>query len=251
MCPIYTEDIKQVLYEEDVRRMWANTPYESYRVILSLLWFSGSRPSEIMPLCRKNVNWGIDSSGRDFFAMKLETKKLSKAVGFVVSERVLTSSRPMGAAANIYIETIIKWITKNRLGLDDYIIVGGRTTRWLNKVMHRLSNSVGHTWSVYALRHSVFSHMARNGASATTLMYWKGASDINSVRRYLHAMPAYWDISQDRRGRDLVSGPRIEYRERYDAIMTTRPATEEEVKKLPTAEDDPKEEKVGEPDASN
>ena len=242
--PIYTEDISQILYSEDIERMWKNTPYENYRVIISLLWYSGARPSEIMPLQRKNINFGIDSSGRDFFAMKLATKKLQKAVGFVVKERTLTASRPLGSEADLYIESIIRWCVKNKLQLDDYLIVGGRTTRWLNKVMHRLSEPVGHVWSAYHFRHSVFSHMVADGASATTVMHWKGASDISSVRRYIHAMPAYWDTLQNRRGRDLISKTPVYNKVRYDAVATTRPATEEEIKTLPEAEDDPKEEAV-------
>lgn len=221
--PVYTESVKQLLFEDDIRRMWQNTPYEPDRVILSLLWYSGARPSEIINLQRKNVDWGIDSTGRDYFAIKLETKKLAKAVGFVVSERILKSSRPLGKSANVYIETIIRWSMK--LQLDDYVIVGGRTTRWLNKVMHRLSKTIGHVWSVYHFRHSVMSHLCRCGASITTLMYWKGASHPSSVMRYVHAMPVYLEIEHQHRERDL-STPKHEYRERYDAVLTTRKATE-------------------------
>lgn len=43
--PIYTESVRILLYEEDVRKMWQNTLYQPDRVILSLLWFSGARPS--------------------------------------------------------------------------------------------------------------------------------------------------------------------------------------------------------------
>jgi integrase len=232
--PIYTESVKQLLYEEDVAQMWGNTPYEPDRVLLSLLWFSGARPSEVINLKRKNVDWGIDTNGRDYFAMKLETKKLAKAIGFVVTERVLQSSRPLGTHANIYVETIIRWCMK--LDMDDYVLIGGRTTRWLNKVMHRLSKTVGHVWSVYHFRHSVFSHMARCQASLTTLMFWKGASHPSSVMRYLHAAPVYLEMENQKRSRDLAGTPRREYKERYDARMVERPATEEEVKELPEAE---------------
>ena len=235
MCPIYSESIKQIIFQEDVMKMWANTPYATDRVILSLLWFSGARPAEIMPLKRKNVDWGIDNTGADYFAIKLETKKLGKAEGFVVTERILKSSRPLGTNANVFIETIINWCM--RLDMEDYVIVGGRSTRWLNKVMHRLSKTIGHVWSVYHFRHSVFSHMSRCGATAPTLMTWKGASNISSVSRYIHAMPVYWEIENDRRSRSLTGGKPPIYRERYSAVVKERPATEEEEKELPEAEE--------------
>lgn len=213
-------------------KMWQNTPYQNERVILSLLWFSGARPSEIIGLQRKNVDWGIDESGADFFSIKLETKKLGKAEGFVVVDRVLVSSRPMGTEANVFVESIISWCM--RLEMDDYVIVGGRSTRWLNKVMHRLSKTVGHVWSVYHFRHSVFSHMARCGAQATDLMHWKGASNISSVARYVHAMPVYWRIENDKRSRSLA--PAVQNKERYRAIVTERPATEDD-KDVPVEEE--------------
>lgn len=234
--PIYTESIKLVLYEEDLRRMWQATPYESERVVLSLLWYTGARPAEIMPLKRKNVNWGIDANGMDFFEIKLETKKLAKAIGFVVNERVLQSSRPLGRKANVYVETIIRWCRK--LDLEDYVIVGGRTTRWLNKVMHKLSKPAGHVWSAYHMRHSVFTHMARCGADVPTLMHWKGASHPSSVLRYVHAMPTYINLENQRRERNLVSEPREELREVFNAIVKTRPATPDEIKTLPSSEKD-------------
>ena len=61
---------------------------------------------------------------------------------------------------------------------------------------------------------------------------------------FIHAMPAYWDTLQNRRGRDLISKTPVYNKVRYDAVATTRPATEEEIKTLPEAEDDPKEEAV-------
>jgi integrase len=234
--PRYTESVRAIIFEEDVRKIWRNAKYLNERVILSLLWFSGARPSEVINLKRKNIDWGIDSSGQDYFAVKLETKKLGQAKGFVVLERILKSSRPLGSNANIYIESLINFCM--RLEMDDYVIQGGRTTRWLNKVMHRLSKTIGHVWSVYHFRHSVFSHMARCGASITTLMFWKGAASLSSVSYYVHAMPVYWQMETDRRSRDLSSQNPPVYKERYTAVVKERPASEEEVKSIPDAEKD-------------
>lgn len=239
--PIYTESVKILLYEDDIRKMWAATPYEPERVVLSLLWFTGARPAEVMNLKRKNVVWGIDDNGRDYFAIKLETKKLGKAIGFVVNERILKSSRPLGANANIHIETLIRWAM--RLDPEDYILIGGRTTRWLNKVMHRISGRIGHTWSAYHFRHSVLSHLARCNVSLNNLMYWKGASHPSSVMRYVHAMPVYIEMENMKRERDLL-GPRPEIRERYEATMKERPATPEEVKELPELKEKDEDEEV-------
>lgn len=234
--PIYTETIKQLLYEDDIEKMWNSAKYESQRVILSILWYSGARPIEVMNLKRKNVTWGIDDNGMDYFQMELETKKLAKTVGFVVSTRILTSSRPLGMNANRYVETMIRWAMKLH-DPEAYMIVGGRTTRWLNKEMHRLSAAAGHVWCVYNLRHSVLSHLSRSGnCSLTDLMHWKGASHPSSVMRYVHAAPVYIQIENQRRERDLFSKPRKPNMERYHAEVLQRPASKEEIEKLPLAE---------------
>ena len=64
--PIYTETIKQIIYAEDVRKMWQNAKYEHERVLLSLMWLTGARPAELLELKRGNVNWGIGDDGMDF-----------------------------------------------------------------------------------------------------------------------------------------------------------------------------------------
>lgn len=238
--PVYTETIKQIIYEGDVRRMWSTAKYEYERVLLSVLWFSGARPAEILELRRRDVNWGIGDDGSDFFEIKIKTKKLSRAIGFVVTERILRSSRPLGQNANIYIETIIRWCMKQ--APDDWLIPY-RSRMSINRIMHRLSEKVfdmdgkPHVWSAYHFRHSVYTHLARNGANASTLMYWKGASDMGSVSRYIQATPVYIQIENQNRERDLMAGPR-KHPERYSAEIRERKATEQEVKELPEAEKD-------------
>lgn len=231
--PTYTESVHQLIFSEDMDKMWQHAQYEADRVLLSAIWFSGARPSELINLQRKDIGWGIEPNGRDFFAMKLQTKKLDRIKGFVVNERILKSSRPMGMKANIYIESMVRFAMK--LEPEDYLLVGGRTTRWLNKVMHRLSKPAGHVWSVYHMRHSVLSHMARCGASLTTLMYWKGAANVGSVQYYVHAVPAYIEFENQRRERNPWSSPRPDYTERFDAVMAEREAREQD-KSLPEAD---------------
>ena len=85
--PIYTETVKQLIFQEDVDKMMQSTPYENERTIIALLWFTGARPIEIINLKRKNVL--VDENGMDFFQIKLPTAKLAKAEGFVVNERIL------------------------------------------------------------------------------------------------------------------------------------------------------------------
>lgn len=199
--PRYTEDPSKIIYEEDVRKMWASAQYEHERVLLSLLWFTGARPSEILELKRKDINWGIGDDGQDFFEIKLITKKLGKAKGFVVTERILRSSRPIGTKANLYIETIIKWC--RRLLPEDYVIPH-RSRMALNKIMHKLSKNVGHVWSVYHFRHSVFTHLARNHASLSTLMYWKGATNMMSVKNYIQATPVVIQIENQKRSKNIM-----------------------------------------------
>jgi integrase len=227
--PIYTESIRKIIYVEDVDKMWQSAKYESERVVLSILWISGARPAEVLNLKRKNVNWGIDENGRDFFEIKLETKKLAKAVGFVVDERILTTSRPLGNDANIYVETLIRWCMK--LDPEDYVMVN-RSRMSLNRLMHRLSKCIGHVWSAYHFRHSVFTHMARNHASLSDLMHWKGAAHPSSVMRYIQATPAYIQIETQNRSKNLYQ------KERYSAKVIQKVVTADEAKEIPIRENE-------------
>jgi integrase len=233
--PIYTEDIKQILYEDDVRKMWKLCKNATERLLVSLFWFTGARPAELLLLKRSDVAWGVDELGRDFFAIKLRTKKLNNAGGFVVNERVLVSSRPLGTQANIYIETIINWC--KYLEPDDFV-VPTRSRAYLWKLMRKITNRIGHSWSPYHFRHSVLTHLAANGASLTTLMYWKGAANVKSVSHYVHAKPVFIRIENQRRGRALMPGiaQPLEKTEVFSAKVTERPATEEEAKTVPEAE---------------
>lgn len=200
MSPIYTTPISRILYTEDVERMWRMCQLEDERVILSICWFSGARPAEIMELKRSNVDWGLDQSGKEYFSMRIPTKKLGAEHEFLVRDRILKSPRPMGMPANRYIETIIRW--SKRLLPDEYLMQRGRTTRWLCKTMHTITMRVGVPYSPYHFRHSVFTHLAKNGMGLTALMYWKGAKSVSSVSQYLHAVPQMVDMENQNRNRD-------------------------------------------------
>jgi site-specific recombinase XerD len=233
--PVYIESITQIIFEDDVRKMWANAKYEYERLLLSLMWITGARPAELLELKKHNIFWGIGDDGLDFLEIRLVTKKLGTVTGFVVKERTLRTSRPLGMKSNIYVEKIIQWCLK--LQPDDFVLKH-RSRMSLNRIMHKLSATVGHCFSVYHFRHSVFTHMAANGATLSTLMYWKGAADIGSVSAYIHATPVYLQIENQRRERDLSAGPRKNIPVRYSAQVIERKATAEEIKDLPEAKEE-------------
>lgn len=198
----YSTDIKELIFEESVLEMWHLCEKESERLLLSLLWFSGARPSEIIELTRKDIEWGLTQGGTNYFAMRLKTKKLgNNTEEFKITERTLQSTRPMGKDANLFIECIIKWC--KRLLPEEQLLApaGWTSTRSINRIMHKIAGRIGKEWCPYHWRHSTMTHLAASGMSIAELMHWKGSTDAGSVSWYVHARPSFIAIENIRKAR--------------------------------------------------
>lgn len=202
----YAVPIEEIIYESDVKKAWDLCQYEGERVLLSLFWHTAARPSELLEIKRKDVGWGLDTRGNAYFAIRVVTKKLGTGGEFIPHERTLTTSRPKGKDANIYIETIIRWCKQLNDYPDSKILAptGWGTTRSLNRIMHKVVARIGKQWSPYHWRHSVMTHLARSGMGLSQLMFWKGAKSVESVKFYIHAVPAYVAIENIRKDRDQL-----------------------------------------------
>jgi integrase len=191
--PRYNSDISELLYEEDVNKMFARakSPKEAY--LVAIFWITGARPSEVVELQKKDF-----ALGEHTLRITISTKKLGKTNEFILRHRTLEFERPEGYNSNPYIETIIRHMkVAPEVG---YVLP--YTTRWAEKTINRLGmETIGKLISPYHFRHSVLSHHASKGMNTIDLMAFKGAKSINSVAPYLHAKPFVVKSKDLERGR--------------------------------------------------
>jgi site-specific recombinase XerD len=196
--PKYAWDIKNLLFEEDVKAMFdKGDTYE--RLLVSILWTTAPRTSEAIELVRENVTYNINT-----VSITLKTLKLGKSKAFAIDHRTLTFKRPGMADSNMYLESIINQV--RTLPPEGRLLPF--TRRWADLVTNRLGmKAIGRPIAPYHFRHSVLSHMAREGASIDQLKHFKGAKDIDSIVMYLHARPYIVEMELQRRNRNQDTTP--------------------------------------------
>lgn len=192
--PRYGWDIKELLFEEDVKAIFNKTTNDKESALVALLWLTGARPSELAELRKEKVYYDAQK-----LTITLVTKKLGEAGAFKLKERTLEFVRLTGLGTNVYIETLIKYVSL----LPPEALLLPHTTRWQENVIGRLSlQGIGKKLSPYHFRHSVMSWMAHNGSTINELMHFKGAASILSVSPYMNAKPMIVNIQSQRRSRD-------------------------------------------------
>jgi len=195
--PTYSFDIKELLFEEDVRKMLDACRNTYERAAISLLWVAGPRPIEAITLTPEKFQ--ISQSR---MAVVIATAKLDGNTNeYQAKERLLEFDRPTGAESNIYVETIIQAVAMTPSGKP----ILPYSTRWLEKLTNRLGEEIlgkGKRISPYHFRHSVMTWGARNGWTLDKLKHFKGAASYNSVWPYLNAQPFVVKLQLMRRGLD-------------------------------------------------
>lgn len=192
--PKYSWRIDELLWEDEVRKMYDKAKNDAERTLISLCWLTGARTQEILQLKPMNITF-TDSE----ININLKTEKLGELKDFRVSDRTLRFERKNGENLNIYIETIINrfYATPKEERLLDY------TNRWAEKVINRLGIEVmDKPICPYHFRHSVMVWLMRNGKSPDQLMYFKGARSLSSVMPYLHAQAQLVPMENLRRSRN-------------------------------------------------
>jgi integrase len=163
--------------------MYDKTKDLQEQALLSCLWITGARPSEILELAKKNV-----LITDEVVVFDLPTKKLqADGTRFVMKRRQLRIGRPHGLQMNIFLETVVKY-AERLYHPEDPIFIYGR--RWAIKVINRLGmQAIGKEVAPYHLRHSAVTREASQGRTLDQLKHFKGAKSIRSVEPYLHASP--------------------------------------------------------------
>ncbi len=193
--PRYSWDIKDLVFEEDVRKMYEKADNKREAVLVSILWVAGPRPAEIKEL--KKENFRISENQ---VSITIATKKLGKDGKFKVKDRTLDFPRTLGVAANLYMETIVQWVQS--LQPDTFVL--DYTTKWQENTINDLgTKAVGKRLCPYHLRHSVMTWLARNGATVEQIAHFKGGT-VASALQYLHAVPYVVQLENLRRGRNQI-----------------------------------------------
>jgi integrase len=197
IMPKYGWKIENLLFEEDVRAMYNLAAREKEAVLISLLWITGARPSELAEVKKENVQYGDGKVN-----ITLATKKLGEGGDFKIRNRTLSFVRAAGLDTNIYLETIVKYV----IALPPESLLLPHTTRWQENTINRLGQkAIGQKVSPYHFRHSCLTWMASNGATIDELMSFKGALSVLSISMYMKAKPFVVTLSTQRRNRGAVA----------------------------------------------
>ena len=177
----YAHPINDILFEEDIRAMFARAKNDRERLALALDWVSAGRPEEIARLKKEDV-----LIAQDRVTLHIQTLKLGRTKGFTADHRNLEFDRPTGLNEIVWLELIIK----RALACAPGELLLPLTSRWHELAINRLGvEALGKKISPYHLRHSVLSHKAASGYSIPQLMHFKGAKSAKSVEPYLHLRP--------------------------------------------------------------
>lgn len=186
----YGHDIKDLVFEEDVRLMLNKCKNDRERLLLSFLWTTGARPAEINQLVKEDV-----SVYEATIAIKLKTLKLGRSKTFQIEHRTLEFERPKGLDEIVWLEII----AAKAMEAQPRAVLLPLTTRWIRKVINRLgTEAIQKPLSPYHLRHSVLSYKAASGYTTDQLMHMKGAKSVESVSPYLHARPFVIKLRNER-----------------------------------------------------
>jgi len=176
--PRYNFDIKHLLFEDDVKKMWKKAHKHREKLAIALLWTTGARPSELLALQNNNILVQDDKLTIIIKTLKLGNKD------FKARDRPLEFKRGSYQNSNIYLEYIVKSL--NNLGPEQILLP--YSSRWLSKTINRIGKeAINKEICPYHFRHSVMTWLARNGATLDQLKHFKGAADYKSIWPYVTA----------------------------------------------------------------
>jgi len=207
--PKYSHDVYDLLYEEDVRKMFDLARNENERVLISLLWLTGARPQEILMLTPSRFKISPESFLIQMPTLKIgRTKRKTELMDGTTAlltyrDRPLTIPRvraeeattnPAMEGAFKYGETIIKRvysIPNPETRILNY------TVRWAQLSINRLGmEAIQKKICPYTFRHSFFYwYMQDPSHTMTDAMNWKGALTSKSVDTYIRGKPKFLSLN--------------------------------------------------------
>jgi len=176
MVPVYKKDINLMVTSEMSQAMVDKATNLRDKFLVAIINFSGARPDELTKLEKKDIILREDGC----LEIKFHTDKLGKENKFIIRERTLTMK------PNMQFFDIVSsyWSASN----SNFLL--NMTTRRMEQIVEQLSNG---KLCPYNFRHSRLTKLARAGATLDQLMYFKGATNVNSVSPYIRGKRVEFD----------------------------------------------------------
>jgi len=184
------------LYAEDVKQMFDLANTDEKKAIISALYLTGRRPSEIMMWTKNMFQWNEDK-----LIITAPTLKVKDTGSFYDPEKPFIARIPKDRTdpSYCYIKTLLLWV--HALPLPNERVFK-KTVRWMRSIVEELSMAVlGRPFSPYHFRHSLLSFAADAGYSDRQLMALKNSKSPQSVQDYVHNTTVEMDYSRLQRGR--------------------------------------------------
>ncbi len=150
--------------KEDLLRWLENTKDVLDKIIITLLYFTGARPSEISMLKWSDIKLKEEKISITLYTLKLRAMK----------------QRTIWIPLNEITEVLIKEKMKH---VDDELVLKGLKQ---HNIRYRVYRMTKNEICPYFLRHNFYSKLAVQGIPITILKEHKGSATIDSVEPYLH-----------------------------------------------------------------
>jgi integrase len=196
------------------------------QAVISALYLTGRRPSEIMMWTKNMFQWNADK-----LIITAPTLKVKDTGSFYDPDKPFIAMIPKDKTdpSYEYIKCLLKYVHALPFQNDR---VFKKTARWMRKLVETLSlETLGRPFSPYHFRHSLLSFAADAGYSDRQLMAIKNSKSTQSVQCYVHNTTVELDYNRVNRNRF----------ESKDAMPETKPqdAIPEQASQLPATVEEP------------
>lgn len=165
--PKKERQLPEVLTKDEVRSLIESAETKKSKLIISLLYSSGLRVSEIVHLKPEEINFEENIG------------KVKKGKG--AKDRIFTISSSLSKEIQAYI---------NKRKDNKYIFSGDKplTTRNIQKIVKnlRVKSGINKKVTPHTLRHSFATHLLENGVDIRTIQVLLGHSSLNTTQLYTH-----------------------------------------------------------------
>ena len=213
--PKYSKsDINRVINETEVRQMIEAAHCPRDKALISFLWLSGPRPTELLQLKVSDISLGSERILEDtklkafarhhveipkegfnwkFVFVSIKTAKLGRSKlnlrlfrggmrihYFPIFEENLDDS-------DFFLKTLMDfWKTRQSKRNEPLFCISNSSVKWI--VSNLYKNVLGRVGCAYNFRHSRMTFLSRY-FTQTELQYFKGSASPRSVEPYIHGAP--------------------------------------------------------------
>ena len=160
--PRYLKDVNRNWEADDIQRMLDREWSAEHKAAIVVLYLSGARPSEVLPLKRSDFEF----SGDDVR----------------ISFRTLKGGLPRTLVFDRWATPFIPFLSAFVAGLKGDDLFRFKNDSTLRKIVYHASEGLA---TPYSFRHNRLYKLAREGADVFELADIKGSKSIESVRPYV------------------------------------------------------------------